>query len=226
MNFASSTTVEPPPLMNPGVEHLAEAPGSLARSILVALCEDQNVRAQALRQLDRLMRFEADVRGHDVLKSPNNSISNSPSPKKRKATGDPKICVQCDGIFTEDDNMFGSCSYHTGEMELMDETVIDLLPAERALYDLDTEDIRARHPEAFRWWCCYAMGNKPGCRRGRHESNPDKSRKGRGVVTDLDVDPLMLDMDDDDDNSSSQGIGGGGSSSGSNQQICNNRRLR
>lgn len=102
----------------PDLDGLAQAPASVARAILVALCDDRRVRAQALRQLERLLRFEADVREEEeedgAKKSPN-SISSPSNPKKRKATGEPKICVQCDGIFTSDENSFGSCWYHSGK---------------------------------------------------------------------------------------------------------------
>ncbi|KAL0935573.1 uncharacterized protein CTRU02_210164 [Colletotrichum truncatum] len=203
MDFASSTTTvdQPPPLLfSPDVDGLAQAPAHVARAILVALCEDQRVRAQALRQFDRLLRFQADIRGQDAVKSPNSMATSL----KRKATGgEPKICVQCDGIFTEEENQFGACWYHSGEMELMDETAIERLPGDMLLYDLDTEPIRARHPEAFRWCCCHALGNRPGCVSGRHESNPDRSKKGRGSeFSDLEDDPLQL--DDDDDSSSNE----------------------
>lgn len=62
----------------------------------------------------------------------------------------------------------------------MDETIVELQPAELSLSDLDTEAIRARHPEAFRWCCCLKSGTQQGCTPGHHESNPDYSRKGSG----------------------------------------------
>lgn len=103
----------------PDLDGLAQAPAPVARAILVALCDDRRVRAQALRQLERLLRFEADVREEedeeDSAKRSPNSISSPSNPKKRKATGEPKICVQCDGIFTADENSFGSCWYHSGK---------------------------------------------------------------------------------------------------------------
>ncbi|OHE92918.1 hypothetical protein CORC01_11785, partial [Colletotrichum orchidophilum] len=199
MAFASSPVESPSSSFfaatAPDLDGLAQAPAPVARAILVALCDDRRVRAQALRQLERLLRFEADVRGEeDPVKSPS-SISSPSNPKKRKATGEPKICVQCDGIFTADENIFGSCWYHSGQLELWDETQIpptmwDDVPSD----ELDTDSNRAEYPAAFRWCCCQRLGDRPGCVRGQHEANPDRSKKGRGnELSDLEDDPLELD---------------------------------
>ncbi|KAF4783799.1 hypothetical protein HER10_EVM0000422 [Colletotrichum scovillei] len=182
----------------PDLDGLAQAPASVARAILVALCDDRRVRAQALRQLERLLRFEADVREEEeedgAKKSPN-SISSPSNPKKRKATGEPKICVQCDGIFTSDENSFGSCWYHSGELELWDETQIPPTIWDDVSSDeLDTDSNRLEYPAAFRWCCCQRLGDRQGCVRGTHEANPDRSKKGRGnELSDLEDDPLELD---------------------------------
>ncbi|TDZ16231.1 hypothetical protein Cob_v010925 [Colletotrichum orbiculare MAFF 240422] len=214
MALAPSPLEPPPLLLSPDVDGLARAPTPVVKAILVALCEDPGVRAQALRQLDRLLRFEAEVRKQEALRTtttpppppPPGSISNVAAGRRLKPTpAEPKICVQCDGIFTEDKNIYGACWYHSGELELYDETLIDRMPGEMSLYDLDTESTRARHPEAFRWCCCFKKGNQPGCVGGRHESNPDWSRKGRGdSFSDLEDDPLRLDEDDDDDDDDEQ----------------------
>ncbi|KAK1454851.1 hypothetical protein CMEL01_03611 [Colletotrichum melonis] len=204
----------------PDLDGLAQAPASVARAILVALCDDRRVRAQALRQLERLLRFEADVREEEeedgVKRSPN-SVSSPSNPKKRKATGEPKICVQCDGIFTADENSFGSCWYHsgkqaskqsvetqqqqreqkqreTGELELWDETQIPTIWDDVSSDELDTDSNRLEYPAAFRWCCCQRLGDRQGCVRGTHEANPDRSKKGRGnELSDLEDDPLELD---------------------------------
>ncbi|WYZ44506.1 hypothetical protein EsH8_VII_000942 [Colletotrichum jinshuiense] len=192
MAFASSP-VEPP-FFAPDLDGLAQAPAPVARAILVALCDDRRVRAQALRQLGRLLRFEAETRGQqETVRSPD-SISSPSNPKKRKATGEPKICVQCDIIYTDDENIFGACWYHSGELELWDETQIPTLWDEVSSDELDTDSNRAEYPAAFRWCCCERLGDRPGCVRGQHEANPDRSKKGRGnELSDLEDDPLELD---------------------------------
>lgn len=120
MTLASSSVDSSPPFFAPDLEGLAQAPAPVARAILVALCDDRRVRAQALRQLGRLLRFEADVRGRDpVVGSPDSPATSPSNPRKRKATGEPKICVQCDCIFTDNENTFGACWYHTGEQKPM-----------------------------------------------------------------------------------------------------------
>lgn len=60
----------------------------------------------------------------------------------------------------------------------------------------DTDANRAAFPDAFRWLCCNVEGSRPGCRRGRHEANPELSLKGRGSgsqESSLERDPLQLD---------------------------------
>ncbi|KAK6215699.1 hypothetical protein QIS74_08718 [Colletotrichum tabaci] len=195
MTLASSPVDSSPPFFAPDLEGLAQAPAPVARAILVALCDDRRVRAQALRQLGRLLRFEADVRGRDpVVGSPDSPATSPSNPRKRKATGEPKICVQCDCIFTDNENTFGACWYHTDKLELWDETQIPTLWDEVTSDELDTESNRAEYPAAFRWCCCERLGDRPGCVRGEHEANPDRSKKGRGnELSDPEDDPLELD---------------------------------
>ncbi|KAG7142701.1 hypothetical protein HYQ45_000926 [Verticillium longisporum] len=145
----------------PDLDDLAQAPEPLARAILLALCDDERVEARALRYYERLLQFEADAAqgagngagtpaGGDEVRSPTES-----NPKKRKKkTGDPRICVQCDCVFVEEENGYESCQYHAGIIELFDETKVDLDWEEYSLEHLDTPSNRAMFPEAFRWICC------------------------------------------------------------------------
>lgn len=106
----------------PDLDDLAQAPEPLARAILLALCDDEQVEARALRYYERLLQFEADAAqgaGNgagtpavgDEVRSPTES-----NPKKRKKkTGDPRICVQCDCVFVEEENGYESCRYHAGK---------------------------------------------------------------------------------------------------------------
>lgn len=90
--------------------------------------------------------------------------------------------------------------------------------------ELDTESHREAFPAAFRWICCRKAADRAGCRRGRHEANPDRSRKGRGSDTDsqvssLDGDPLRLDAEDDH-------VGGGGEAPGPTAEEMRMDRIR
>ncbi len=38
--------------------------------------------------------------------------------------------------------------------------------------------MREEHPEGFLWTCCDQAGDEAGCKAGRHEANPEKSKKG------------------------------------------------
>ena len=46
--------------------------------------------------------------------------------------------------------------------------------------DVDTSENREEYPDGFTWTCCEQPGLEPGCQLGRHESNPERSKKGRG----------------------------------------------
>jgi hypothetical protein len=43
---------------------------------------------------------------------------------------------------------------------------------------IDTNEMREDFPDGFAWTCCDKLGSEPGCKRGRHQSNPEKSKKG------------------------------------------------
>lgn len=44
---------------------------------------------------------------------------------------------------------------------------------------IDTDGMREMYPEGFVWTCCEKLGSEPGCHSGLHESNPEKSKRGR-----------------------------------------------
>ncbi|KAL2756655.1 hypothetical protein ACRALDRAFT_1080818 [Sodiomyces alcalophilus JCM 7366] len=194
---------------------IAQTPEPLVRAILLALCDDTRVRTRAFQYLARLEQHEAEARrpsvavsaagGEEGSRSPTSAsyAHGNTNPMKRKKTGAPRICAQCDMIFTDEENEFGACRYHSGILELADETKIEIDWDAVSVEELDTESHREAFPAAFRWICCRVAADQAGCRRGRHEANPDRSRKGRGSDTDsrvssLDEDPLQLDAEDDD----------------------------
>jgi hypothetical protein len=45
---------------------------------------------------------------------------------------------------------------------------------------VDTQFNREEYPEGFIWTCCDKLGDEPGCQRGRHQANPELSKKGQG----------------------------------------------
>lgn len=110
-------------------EVIAQTPEPLVRAILLALCDDPRVRTRALQYLARLEQYEAEARrpsltvstagGDEVSQSPALASAScghgTTNPKKRKKAGAPRICAQCDMIFTDEENEFGACRYHSGE---------------------------------------------------------------------------------------------------------------
>lgn len=44
---------------------------------------------------------------------------------------------------------------------------------------IDTKEMREEYPDGFEWTCCHKLGSEPGCKSGRHQSNPEKSKRGK-----------------------------------------------
>ncbi|KAK3935499.1 hypothetical protein QBC46DRAFT_397417 [Diplogelasinospora grovesii] len=140
------------------------------RAILTALCDDSEVKDKALAYLDRL-EPEAKVKA----RAPGMGESIN---KKRKAESEIKICVQCDDTFLEDDNSPRNCRYHSGDMEMDDDSSAWYDWDERCHGTMDSKENRKLYPDGFVWTCCDEEGSAPGCKYGRHQSNPEKSKKG------------------------------------------------
>ena len=169
------------------MDSLAHASDHTVRAILTALCDDPRVRAKALRYLEAL-EPEAESRAKVAATS-------QPNLKKRKPTSTLSICVQCGDTFLEDCDE--QCKYHpgervcnclptvattpanitTGHLELDYES--DFWADEPEGYEVDTPEMREESPDGFVWTCCEKLGSEPGCQLGRHESNPERSKKGR-----------------------------------------------
>lgn len=49
---------------------------------------------------------------------------------------------------------------------------------ERCHGPIDTADMREKYPDGFEWTCCGDLGSAGGCKRGRHQADPCKSKKG------------------------------------------------
>jgi len=43
--------------------------------------------------------------------------------------------------------------------------------------------MRQEYPQAFTWDCCDLSGDKPGCKRGKHQFNPIGYKKGNYKTT-------------------------------------------
>lgn len=52
---------------------------------------------------------------------------------------------------------------------------------------IDSPQNRKEYPEGFAWTCCQRHRNEKGCKLGRHQSNPDLSKKGRYEGTGAEV---------------------------------------
>jgi hypothetical protein len=58
--------------------------------------------------------------------------------------------------------------------------------------------MREQFPEGFEWTCCNLSGESQGCRSGRHQADPSKSKKGLDVESELD-DEIESELNDDEE---------------------------
>ncbi len=166
------------------MDSLAQASDHTVRAILTALCDDDLVRAKALKYLQAL-EPEAESRAKAAT-------GDQPNLKKRKPNSTLSICVQCENTFSGDSDE--QCIYHPGEhvailgllqnaanmiTGIMEADYEDDFWADEHHENIDTPENREEYPDGFVWTCCENLGSEPGCKLGRHESNPERSKKGR-----------------------------------------------
>ncbi|UZP33139.1 hypothetical protein NXS19_000955 [Fusarium pseudograminearum] len=148
------------------LDDLVKAPEHQIRAILRALCQDQGIRDRVLGHLDDLLATDD---------TPTNS-------KKRKADDELCICVQCDEAFIKSENTDDTaCYYHWGELEVDYDADAWADHDESCHGTIDTEEMRKENPDGFIWTCCDKPGGgEAGCKLGKHEADPAKSRRETG----------------------------------------------
>lgn len=82
--------------------------------------------------------------------------SSEPVENDDKSDKDPKSDV-CD------------CVYHSGEMEVDDDSYVWADHDERCHGTIDSDFCRKEYPAGFTWTCCDQTGDVEGCTMGRHE---------------------------------------------------------
>ncbi|KAF5534940.1 hypothetical protein FPHYL_13321 [Fusarium phyllophilum] len=146
------------------LEDMLQAPDATVRAILRALCQDSGTRSRALSYFESL-----------------EAINDSSDTRKRKAEDELSICVQCDEAFyTNDNNDKDACCYHWGELEVDYDADVWADHDENCHGTIDTDSMREENPDGFVWTCCDKPGDKAGCTFGRHEADPNKSRRETG----------------------------------------------
>ncbi|KAH6603185.1 cytochrome p450 [Trichoderma cornu-damae] len=117
------------------------------------------------------------------------------------------ICVQCDLPFDPSRNTYKKCRYHSGDMEVDWDGDCWADHDEDCHGAIDTEEMREEHPSGFFWNCCDRSGEQEGCRLGRHEADPSKSKRGMGYGSETDEGDQRVEEEDDDDDDD-EGDGG------------------
>ncbi|XXG94490.1 hypothetical protein Hte_000747 [Hypoxylon texense] len=89
-------------------EALAKAPDNVVRAILIGLCStDDDINRQANAYLKK-------ITSKTDSQSPNKSNASNTNARKRKATEEVHICVQCQQPFYENENNAQACKFHNG----------------------------------------------------------------------------------------------------------------
>ncbi|KAK1247405.1 hypothetical protein MKX07_002314 [Trichoderma sp. CBMAI-0711] len=140
-------------------EVVRNIPNDQAKAILLSLCTNPAICAKVASYAKRL--------------------DEEASSKKRKPDSAIAICVQCDQPYYEEDNDDTSCVHHDGVLEVnykaeVWEEISDDGP-------IDSSDNEEDVPEGFNWTCCGTIGTSEGCKKGPHQSDPEKSRKSAHV---------------------------------------------
>ncbi|KXX77416.1 hypothetical protein MMYC01_206057 [Madurella mycetomatis] len=140
------------------LELLKRAEDWQVRAILIALCDDGDVRRKALDYCEQLTR----------------SLGSSAAPKRKHTPShepepDIAICVQCEYAFTKSDNTRKECQYHNGSLEPDYDSEFWADHDENCHGVIDSDFCREEYPEGFIWSCCDKIGTEPGCRFSRHQ---------------------------------------------------------
>ncbi|CAF3584720.1 hypothetical protein FGSG_00785 [Fusarium graminearum PH-1] len=176
------------------------APEHQLRAILLSLCDDSSVCKRALNH-------------YGALKAADNPTTGL----KRKACNDLFVCVQCDEVYTNEDNTNNVLSLPScvlGDLEVDDSEDFWADHDENCHGEIDTPEMREEVPDGFRWSCCSKLGGTGGCTKGKHQADPARSQRGGDVPAGSNLrknhgshgapaeKEEEEDDDDDDDNSS------------------------
>lgn len=179
------------------MDRILSAPEPTIRAILVALCDDDRLRARCLAYLDQLDKHQAIPPPSGVTtittESPTCSGPEPDGPSsnvlgKRKALSLPQICIQCRSAFSPDTNHPEACLYHDGNLVMMegrddwndgDAATPGGPPGDTTTTDEKGRDEKGRPRGHFRWSCCRRDGARPGCTSGSHVAVRGKDKRRR-----------------------------------------------
>ena len=78
---------------------ITSCPDEVARTVLIALCDDKIIRMKAISYINKLQRPATGTAG---------------TAGKRKASDELRICIQCQEPFTDAENSSKACRWHDG----------------------------------------------------------------------------------------------------------------
>lgn len=147
------------------MDRLLSAPEPLMHSVLVALCDDDRVQARALRYLDELQTYAAQLAGSSPTTDADASGRDGrdarprprPRPRKRpRPASEPdqlgmQLCIQCKHAFTPADNSSKACFYHDGELAILEDHGLWADWDAGVGRPHDSPENQEDHPEGFAW---------------------------------------------------------------------------
>ncbi|KAH7384146.1 hypothetical protein DE146DRAFT_739771 [Phaeosphaeria sp. MPI-PUGE-AT-0046c] len=79
-------------------------------------------------------------------------------------------CIQCEQLFDVTSNTKVSCVWHTGDLEVIEDSDVWADHDEACHGPMNTEANQQDFPDAFYWDCCDRGGDQPGCEVDVHRS--------------------------------------------------------
>ncbi|KAI1743499.1 hypothetical protein F4680DRAFT_444782 [Xylaria scruposa] len=166
---------------------LANAPEDIVRAVLIALCQDSEQEQKAKQYFKSIKWLKSEELGRDENSGidGSNGVGDVDSriaegePKRKRAASDIiRICEECKEAFSVDDNPSDACEFHTGSLEMNDESSVwddweDWRSGDR--FSKETEE---EFPQGFTWDCCNKRGDSPGCTRGSHSAQDKRLFRG------------------------------------------------
>ncbi|KAK1774758.1 hypothetical protein QBC45DRAFT_336824 [Copromyces sp. CBS 386.78] len=151
------------------VQAIASAPSSTVRTVLRALCADEETK---LRIGMFLSQLPVTYEQRDQSRQGSSSSSSSSASRKRKTAPQIEICVQCESPFEEGDESL-TCQHHPYDMEIDFDSEFWADCGHE--YD-DTPFWREQNPDGFTFPCCGETGSSvdEGCTMGKHRAADGK----------------------------------------------------
>ncbi|GAW22289.1 hypothetical protein ANO14919_118250 [Xylariales sp. No.14919] len=156
---------------------IASASEDIIRAILIALCQDPVQEKKARDYFVELHRFRSKQLGGEDndpanpdKSNENGGCTNGNESSKRRAISEIRICSLCKEPFNENENTPDTCLYHSGYMEVGDDSSIWEEWEDWRDGNPESAENKEQYPEGYKWSCCEEPIESTGCTRGSHKT--------------------------------------------------------